>query len=174
MRIVEPQTNFTIRAWQTERFTDVQFSHRVPAVKWDYFTQRMRPLADEPAGTIWSALFAGVGRPFHPRLSRGWMGQVFKNSTRVQGSDLRAGESVEEALSAILDWEPSAAVFLVYVPTQVYTASWADVLDCFRRGWLPIDTLVMCSESSARVAVFWEGFGPYFANRGTRDLVKRI
>jgi hypothetical protein len=165
-------TECPTREWRSDRCTDTQFGHRVPCVKWDYFSQRVRPLADESADAVWSALFAGVVRPFHYQLARGWMGQLFKTRPRRAGTDLRAGQSLEEGLSATLGWEPSAVVFMVYASNQVYTASWADVLDCLRRHWVPLDTSVMCSESSPRVAVFWEGFGPYFANRGDRGLTK--
>ena len=164
--------DYPTREWGTVRFADVQFRHRVPAVKWDFFVQQIRPLADGAAETLWSALFAGVGRPFHPQFARGWMGQFFRQSSRSQGSDLKAGEQFEEGLCNWLGWEPSATAFLVCAATQVYAASWSVWLDCFHRGWVPLDTSVLCSESSTRVAVFWEGFGPYFARRGARKLTQ--
>jgi hypothetical protein len=166
-------TDFPTREWDADRFADVQFTHRVPAAKWGYFTQRVRPLADATADTLWAALFAGVGRPFQPRFARGWMGQFFQRGRRGhrgQGSDLKPGELFEEGVSARLGWEPSAAAFLAFQPGQVYVAPWSVWLYCFRRAWVPVDTSILCSESSSRVAVFWEGFGPYFADRGDRRL----
>ena len=165
-------TDHAAREWTTDRFADVQFRHRVPAVKWAYFSQLIRPLADEDAEFLWSALFAGVGRPFHPRLARGWMGQFFKRGPRGQGSDLKTGESLEEGLCSRLGWDRAATAFLVYEPTQVYFAPWSVMLDCLCRRWVPVDTSVMCSVSSRRVAVFWEHFGPFFARRGDRALTK--
>ncbi|AWM35875.1 hypothetical protein GobsT_63970 [Gemmata obscuriglobus] len=171
--MAEPQaTEYPTREWLTDRFADVQFTHRVPAVKWAYFTQLIRPLAGEAAGILWSALFAGVGRPFHPRLARGWMGELFKRGPRSRGSDFKHGELLDAGLCSRLGWASSAPVFLVFQPTQVYVAPWSVWLDCFRRSWVPFDTSVLCSDSSSKVAVFWEGFGPYFADRGARSLAE--
>jgi hypothetical protein len=157
------------REWQAERFADCQFTHLVPAAKWGFFTGRVRPLADKAAAAVWDALFAGVGRPFHYKLAAGWMGQVFRR-VRSKPSDVRGGQSVDEALVGTLGWAADAAAYLVFPGREVYAAGWAGLLDCFRRGWVPLDTLVVCGEASDRVALFWEGFGPYFAHRGERAL----
>jgi hypothetical protein len=163
-------TEYPTREWLPDRFGDVQFAHRVPAVKWSYFTQRIRPLADEAAEALWSALFAGVGRPFHPQFALGWMGRFFRRGCSGQGSDLKPGEKYEEGLRRRLGWDHSAVVFLVVAWREVYWAPWSVWLDSLRRDWVPLDTSVLCSESSSRVAVFWEHFGPYFADRGHRRL----
>jgi len=160
------------RDWQPERFADGQFTRLVPKVKWEYFANRVRPLADTPAESVWSALFAGVARPFHYKLATGWMEQVF-GRVRSKPSDVRAGQSVEESLTNTLGWGGEATAYLVYPSREVYAAGWAEMLDSFRRRWVLLDTLVVCSEASDRVAMFWEGYGPYFAHRGARDLVAR-
>jgi hypothetical protein len=170
MRVESLQAvDWAAREWDPARFADGQFALRVPAVKWAYFAARMRPLADGPAAEVWGRLFAGVGRPFHYERAAGWMGRVFRRA-RGRPSDLPAGQTVADGLAA-LGWDPAAAALLVYPSRQVYAAAWADVLDGHRRGWVPLDTLVVCSPASSRVAVFWEGYGPYLADRGDRTLV---
>jgi len=168
------ESDYPLRDWQPARFSDWQFSGFIPAVKWGYFAERVRPLADEAAETVWAALFAGVIRPFHYLLAAGWMGKLFQRlrSKPSRPSDIRRGQTVEEALKSTLEWNAAAPVFLVDSSKAVYVAGWADLLDCHRRGWLP-DTFVFCTEASSRVALFWEGCGPYFADRGERCLMRR-
>ena len=43
-----------VRKWHFDRAMDVAFAHRVPAMKWDYFAQRVRPLGDESAEVLWA------------------------------------------------------------------------------------------------------------------------
>ncbi|HEY1190398.1 MAG TPA: hypothetical protein VGE74_22380 [Gemmata sp.] len=166
----EPQADHDwVRDWLPDRFADVQFRGRVPAVKWAFFNQLVRPLADDAAEALWAALFVGVGKPFHFERAGGWMKRVFRKVTGPP--ELDAGQTVADGLHAALGWEPETRVFLVYDPVQVFCASWSAVLDCLRREWVPLGTLVMCCDTSPRAAVFWENFGPYYADRGKRHLV---
>ena len=44
-----PADDLAYRDWDMERPCDRHFVHLVPAVKWDFFTTRLRPLADDCA-----------------------------------------------------------------------------------------------------------------------------
>jgi len=158
------------RDWQFERYADNQFAIRVPQVAWDFLAQRVQPVVDHDAARIWDALFAGVGRPFHFTQARGWMGKVFRR-VQSQPHDLRAGQDVETALSAALVPSPAATIFLVHASRDVFAVRGPDLLDCWRRNWLPLDDAVVASTITRRVVLYWEGSGPYFADRGRRDLL---
>src|SRR5262249_45066748 len=81
------------RDWQPERFADAQFLSLVPPEKWYYFSGLVCPLADSAATVVWNTLFAGVGRPFHFKLAKGWMGEVFRR-VRDRPSDIQPVKSV--------------------------------------------------------------------------------
>src|SRR5579884_3842667 len=66
------------REWQPDRAGDQDFARAVPAVKWDFFTQKLRPLPDDCAAQGRKHLFAGVVRPFHYVKAKGWMGRIFR------------------------------------------------------------------------------------------------
>ncbi|MBY0457679.1 MAG: hypothetical protein K2V38_10100, partial [Gemmataceae bacterium] len=141
----------------------------VEPVKWDLFAARVRPLNEPAAVRLWEALFAGVGRPFHPELAHGWMGRIFRR-VRDTYSDTGPVRTTLEGLVDELGWDSAAPTYTVFSATAAYETTWADWLDFYRRGWWPLDNAVVCAESSPRVAVFWEGFGPYYAKRGHRTL----
>jgi len=164
--------DLTFRDWQLERECDQQFARVVPPVKWDYFAGRLRPLADECATAVRERLFAGVVRPFHYQLAKGWMGKVFRAMRAPPDyRGLRADEALAEAFGAT-GVGPAYAVYH-YAGNPVYAAECPVMLDCLRRGWLmAADTFVLCAEDTPTVALFWEGSGPYFGERGDRRLTR--
>jgi hypothetical protein len=165
-----PNATGRFREWIADRFIDAQFKLLVPAVKWSYFSQLIHPMADEPAKVVSDQLFSGVSRPFHYKLARGWMGRVFRRVIE-EASDLKAGQSVADGLSATLSWPDATTTYLVFSDKDVFEAAWSDALRCCQRSWLPIqDHLVICSDPSKQVAFFWEGQGPYFEKRAKRKL----
>lgn len=159
------ESGIQTRAWQGELYGDVQFAHLVPAVKWTFFAGRIRPLTDPAASKVWDALFAGVNRPFDHDAG-GWVMKVFR---LMRPKAAMPGPAVAEELDNAFGWGGNSAAYLVFSSRQVYAATWADLLDCFRRGWVPVDNpchnLYVCGNASDRVAAFMEGQGPYFARR---------
>jgi hypothetical protein len=167
-----PADDLPYRDWQLERACDKQFTRVVPPVKWDFFAARLRPLADGCAIAVRERLFAGVIHPFHYQGAKGWMGKIFR---AMRAAPDYGGLTAEEALSHAFAGAGVGPAFVVYhyVGSPVYTAEFDVMLDCLRRGWLMVDdTFVLCAEHSPTVALYWEGFGPYFGKRGNRRLAE--
>ncbi|HEY2910888.1 MAG TPA: hypothetical protein VGI99_11620 [Gemmataceae bacterium] len=145
-------------------------------MKWDFFIQKLRPLATEQASRVCKALFAGVVHPFHYQKARGWMRDIFRN-VRSSPDWTAKGLSSDAALAnAFGPGDPGIAFVVCDAIDSVYAAPWADLLDVFRRGWLmaAIDTFVLCAEGSHAVALHWENAGLYFGKRGDRRLLDRL
>lgn len=162
--------DITYRDWQLERACDNQFARVVPRVKWDFFAARLRPLADDCAIAVRERLFAGVLHPFHYQRAKGWMGKIFREVRAVPNY---RGLTADEALADVFAGAGVGPAFMVYnfSGQPVYTAVGSVMLDCLNRGWLMIDdTFLLCAENTPTVALFWEGFGPYFGKRGDRRL----
>ena len=88
-----------------------------------------------------------------------------------RNSDLRTGQKAVDAMATTLGWQLADMAFLVDSSHSVYAACWEDWLECSRRGWIPMEEFVLCSEATQRIALFWEGSGPFFGDRGKRKLV---
>lgn len=164
------------REWQFDRAGDRDFARVIPAVKWNFFAERLRPLADDCATRVQEQLYVGVIHPFHYKLAKGWMGKIFRTVLSAPKWHDR-GLSGEEALAEAFGPTDPGPAFVVYhvVGGPVYIAGWLDMLDLLRRGWLlaACDTFVLCAERSRSVALFWEGTGPYLGDRGRRSLTRR-
>jgi hypothetical protein len=90
-------------------------------------------------------------------------------------SDIRSeSATVEESLVRTLGWDSNATAFLFFPGRLVYASVWSELLGLYRRRWLPLDTFVIASDASSRLAMYWEGFGPYFEKRGKRVLMSRV
>jgi hypothetical protein len=142
------------RDWQLERECDKQFTRVVPAVKWDFFAARLRPLAVECAIALWERLFAGVIHPFHYQRAKGWMGKIFRG---VRAPADYRGLTAEEATTEAFARADLGRMYVVYhwAGHPAYAAESAIVLDCLKRGWLSMDdTFVLCAEHTPAVALF--------------------
>jgi hypothetical protein len=165
-----PAADLRYRDWQLERPGDKQFTFVVPPVKWDFFAARLRPLADDFATAVRERLFAGVIHPFHYQRARGWMRRIFRD---VRAFPDYRGLTADEALAQAFAIDAVGPALVAYhiVGLPVYAADCTVMLDCLKRGWLmACDTFVLCAEHSPTVALYWEGYGPYFGKRGNRRL----
>lgn len=155
------------RAWHAELYDDDgQFARLVPEVKWSFFAGRVRPLNDVVAAVVWDTLFAGVSKPLGARPG-GWVGKLFRHMRPKPAA--RSGSAVADELASAFGWGDDTAAYLVFSSRQVYAARWADLLECFRRSWIPVDNpcqnLYVCGDGSDHVTMFMEGNGPYLARR---------
>jgi hypothetical protein len=162
------------REWQPDRAGDQDFARAVPAGKWDFFTRKLRPLADDCAARVRERLFAGVARPFAYKGAGGWMRSIFKTVLSAPDWLLR-GISQEAALTKAFGPRDPGRAFVV--PPYgwrgpVYAAGWPDMLDLIRRGWLTgaCDTFVLCAEWTCAVALYWDGTSFYFGRRKRLSL----
>jgi len=173
MLVRSQDTEIQFREWQPDRPGDNNFTHVVPSVKWHFFARKLRPLADDCAAQVCRGLFAGVAHPFHYQRARGWMRKVF-GTVRSAPDWMERGLSLEAALAeAFGPGDPGTAyVVCGWVGRPVYAATWPDMLDLVRRGWLTAShgTFVLCAERTRAVALHWEGTGVYFGKRGERSL----
>lgn len=159
------------RDWQEDLYVDSQFRHLVPAHSWNFFAERLWPLNEVCTGAIWDTLFAGIRAPFHFEHANGWMGSIFRRVTSTC-SDIRSeSATVEESFVSTLGWDSNATAFLFFPGRLVYASVWSELVGLYRRRWLPLDTFVIASDASSRLAMYWEGFGPYFEKRGKRVLL---
>lgn len=159
------------REWDRDRPGDNCFRYVVPSVKWDFFTRKLRPLADDHAAEVAKRLFAGIVHPFHYEKARGWMRKIFEK-VLLAPDWMERGLSLEAALAEAFGPDPGMT-FVVSSYGPVYAASWFDMLDVIRRGWLmqtTLDTWILCAEKSRAVAFRWESTGLYFGKRGHRSL----
>jgi hypothetical protein len=165
-----PGDDLQYRDWQLERACDKQFTRVVPAVQWDFFAARLRPLQDDCATAVRKRLFAGVIHPFHPGRAKGWMGIMFR---AARATPVYRRRTADEALKEAFAEAGVGPAFVVYhlVRNPVYAAESATMLDCLKPGWLMTGfEFVLCAEHTPTVALYWEGFGPYFGKRGDRRL----
>jgi hypothetical protein len=166
-----PGDDLPYRDWQLERVSDKQFTFVVPPVKWDFFTARLRPLADDCATAVTETLFTGVTCPFHYQRAKGWMGKIFQAMRAATPDDRR--RTADEALKEAFAKAGVGPAFVIYhlVGFPVYAAESATMLDCLRRGWLTTNySFVLCAEHTPAVALYWDGYGPFFGKRRHRRL----
>ena len=143
-------TELQFREWQHDRWGDLVFKARIPAVKWDCFAQKLRPLADDCAARVRERLFAGVrGRlPLQGggRVDRGKSSDTSCPARLAAPRDL-IGSGADEGVRAgrprtVLRCSPRSR-------GSVYVTGWPDLLDLLRRGWLTeLDTFVLCAEGT--------------------------
>jgi hypothetical protein len=161
------------REWRPDHPGDQSFFRAVPAVKWDFFATKLRPLADDSAAQVRERPFAGVVRPFHYLKAKGWMGRIFRG-VRSAPDWLVRGLPPDSALAEAFGPGDPGRAFVVpnWMGRPVYVADWPDMLDVVRRGWLTtaFDTFVLCAEGTRAVALYWESTAMYFGDRGERSL----
>jgi hypothetical protein len=165
-----PGDDLPYRDWQLERACDKQFTYVVPPVKWDFFAARLRPLADDCATAVAERLFTGVIHPFHYQRAKGWMGKIFR---AVRAAPDYGRLTADEALKEAFAEAGVGPAFVIYhlVGHPVYAAESATMLDCLRRGWLMTNySFVLCAGHTPTVALYWDGYGPYFGKRRDRRL----
>lgn len=131
---------------------------------------QIRPLAPDYATWVWERVFAGIEYPFHPKKARGWMKQILTRA-RSKSSDTKPRLTELESLRVQMGWDLEDKVFFLYQPDYGYQAKWSVGLGHLDRLLGYVDTGIICHLSNRNVAVFWEGFGPYFGKRGDRSLI---
>ena len=165
--------NLQFRDWQPDRWRDQAFKARIPAAKWNFFAQKLKPLADDCAVGLRERLFVGVARPFAYKGAGGWMRPIFKTVLSAPDWLLR-GISQEAALTKAFGPRDPGRAFVVLPGARgpVYAADWPDILDLLRRGWLTecCDTFVLCAEGTCAVALYWESTSFYFGRRKRLSL----
>jgi hypothetical protein len=156
------------REWQPSEWFDRGFLESVPAPAQQDFLDAFRPLSADSSQRVTVSLFAGVRQPFHYVRATGWMARLLRTEAALP--DTASFEQREACLRAKLAWLSADIVLLVYQQPTVYAARWASFLRNFRRGWLNLDTLLVCHPTARDVVLFWEEHGPAFGKRGPREL----
>lgn len=152
-----------------ETWYDKFFLSRVPKKEQKPFLTSFRILNSVGRELVWEKLFVGIKKPFDYVDTSGWMKRLLHDGQFEPSASSFA--DCARILDVKFKWPRHHAILLVpECRDRVYTASWGRFLTYLAKGWLNLDTVLICHPRNKECTIFWEGSGPIIGVRATREL----